>query len=198
MAHHPDRAFPSNRLFFQLEAPLKVECVPTKWTARGVRTLEPSEQTRPVEKILTNSAPFRRQLLIGTDHTVADGALALSLQCPGHVFPPRYESIDDRAACGREVDDSLDRYEPTPPFLLVDAHAVQALNRNGMQGVCRRKTDGDGHCLVVNRVACDDLPGFRGDFDFKNLVFRVLGRDPGCDSGKLGLDNVRRNLQRRT
>lgn len=89
----------------------------------------------------------------------------------------------------RKRDDTLRIDKPAAPFLLVDADAVDALDRGLVQRVSRGQADDDLHRLVVDLVAGDDFFGLGVDFDDELLRVGVLGRDPVFNGGELGGDD---------
>ena len=57
----------------------------------------------------------------------------------------------------RESDHALTVAQPALPLLFLDRHAVDADDFGGVQGVCLRQYDFDGHCLFIHEVADVDL-----------------------------------------
>ncbi len=85
---------------------IEVESCSTQRTRTGVARLEPLEQAARMEEVLARLAALRRQLLVGRNDRVANGALGLAFQCAGHVLAPGRQAIGDAAIlrCCQHVD----------------------------------------------------------------------------------------------
>ena len=88
--------------------------IPTQRTTTRVAALEPPIQAAPVKHVPTRSTPLTWQLLLRTNHAVADTALGLPLQCGRHVLSPSHQSLDKTPSIAfvREVNDALSGDEP--------------------------------------------------------------------------------------
>lgn len=90
-----------------------------------------------MEQIPTSPTPLIRQPPLCTHNTIANCTLALPLQRTCHILPPRHQSLDQPATAtrAREVNDTCGGKEPSTPFLLVNADAVDGGDGGGGEGI---------------------------------------------------------------
>lgn len=109
-----------------------------------------------MEAIAAGAAALARQLAVGRDDAVADGALGLALERGRDVAAPGEQAVDERTAVTAtapavaEVDDALSGDEPATPLFLVHGDAVLRVDGGAREGVGGGQADGDGHGLLVD------------------------------------------------
>lgn len=143
-----------------------------------------------MEQVLAGPAPLARQLLVGADDAVADGALSLALQGAHDIPAPRDEAVDQVAI--REGDDALAVAQPGLPLLLGHGDAIDALDDDGRERVGGRQPDDDGHKLLVDLVAGRDFLAALVDLDGQGFVGGcvILAVRPLADGAERGCDDV--------
>lgn len=91
MGPETQETFPDQTFLYNMNRNLesksrKCKLVPTQWASTLVTALEPSVQTNRVEGMFACCAPFVRCLHIRRNDRVANGTLALALQCALNVL----------------------------------------------------------------------------------------------------------------
>lgn len=151
-----------------------------------------------METVPTRRTPLPRQLAIGADDGIADGAFRLALEGARDVAPERLEAGDERVV--GEGDGALGVDEPGLPFAVVDADALDALDGGVVERVRAGQPDGDLHALVVDRVGGAELFGFGRQLDLQGWrvggVVGVLRGEPVGDGAEGGGDDVWAYLDR--
>ena len=74
---------------------IKIKRIPTQRTSARIARLEPLEQTTRMEQMLACRTLLRRQLLVGADDGVADGAFGLAFESASDVLAPGCDAILD-------------------------------------------------------------------------------------------------------
>jgi hypothetical protein len=97
-----------------------IERIPTKRTSSVITTLEPLEQTIPMETILASPTLLVRQLAILTNHGITNSTTCLSFECSKDVSPPSQKPVNETVVA--ESNDGLSISEPRVPMLLVDGY----------------------------------------------------------------------------
>lgn len=138
-----------------------MKSIPTQRATARITALEPPIQTCPMKHVPTRRATLAGQLLLRTDHAVANATLGLALQRGGDVLAPRHEPLNEAStvAFAGEIDHALRCDQPGAPFLLVDADSVHGVDGCALERVGGWEVDGDGHCLLVDGDGCGYLAG---------------------------------------